>query len=299
MAAAGIPVPDSEARWDLALGALKGVWASKYNDRAFYSLRKCGIDADDVRMAVCVMRVVPARYAFVIHTKNPQTNDSSEVGARLGLGRLQASCFGAQLSPGRGRHGCSRGLSPVQPPLGHRCQSSSCTQQPPQVNAPPHRPPPPGQIFAELVKGLGESLVSGMVPGSSIAFTARKDALDAPHVLSYASKSEGMFVRESLIFRWARRPRGRLGDAGVAATYRNAQARGRPHRSRPLLVPPRSLFDRRSDSNGEDLEGYAGAGLYESITMDPTEVVRVDYSDDPITVDPAFRNKVRRLAPPP
>jgi hypothetical protein len=35
--------------------------------------------AMQVRMAVCVMRVVPARYAFVIHTKNPQTNDSSEV----------------------------------------------------------------------------------------------------------------------------------------------------------------------------------------------------------------------------
>lgn len=84
MAAAGIPIPDSEARWGAALEALKGVWASKYNDRAFYSLRKCGIDADDVRMAVCVMRVVPARYAFVIHTKNPQTNDSSEVGSAGG-----------------------------------------------------------------------------------------------------------------------------------------------------------------------------------------------------------------------
>ena len=82
MAAAGIPAPDSEARWAAALEALKGVWASKYNDRAFYSLRKCGIDANDVRMAVCVMRVVPARYAFVIHTKNPQTNDASEVGGR-------------------------------------------------------------------------------------------------------------------------------------------------------------------------------------------------------------------------
>ena len=79
MAEEGIPVPDSQERWGAALQALKGVWASKYNDRAFYSLRKCGIDADDVRMAVCVMRVVPARYAFVIHTKNPQTNDSSEV----------------------------------------------------------------------------------------------------------------------------------------------------------------------------------------------------------------------------
>lgn len=57
------------------------------------------------------------------------------------------------------------------------------------------------QVFCELVKGLGESLVSGMVPGSSVAFAARKDNLDQPQTLSYASKSEGMFVRESLIFR--------------------------------------------------------------------------------------------------
>lgn len=50
----------------------------------------------------------------------------------------------------------------------------------------------------------------------------------------------------------------------------------------------------RSDSNGEDLEGYAGAGLYESITMDETQLVRVDYNDDPITCDPEFRRKVGR-----
>lgn len=53
------------------------------------------------------------------------------------------------------------------------------------------------------------------------------------------------------------------------------------------------LKQRRSDSNGEDLEGYAGAGLYESITMDPTSLVRVDYNDDPITADDSFRHKVR------
>ncbi len=47
--------------------------------RAFYSLKKIGIDVDAVRMAVCIMRVVPARYAFVIHTKNPSNNDASEV----------------------------------------------------------------------------------------------------------------------------------------------------------------------------------------------------------------------------
>lgn len=178
MKSAGIPVPEDEARWALAEQAIKGVWASKFNDRAYYSLKKVGLNFDDVRMAVLVQRVVPAQYAFVIHTKNPSNNDDTEV-------------------------------------------------------------------FCELVKGLGESLVSGMVPGSSVAFKAKKDRLDEPEVLAYASKSEGMFVRESLIF--------------------------------------------RSDSNGEDLEGYAGAGLYESITMDPTLLQKVDYMEDRLVTDQAFR----------
>ena len=36
----------------------------------------------------------------------------------------------------------------------------------------------------------------------------------------------------------------------------------------------------RSDSNGEDLEGYAGAGLYDSLTLDTTETRKVDYGAD-------------------
>lgn len=134
MRAAGIPVPESEERWQQALAALKGVWASKYNERAYYSMKKVGLNFDSIRMAVLVQRVVPAKYAFVIHTKNPSNNNAREV-------------------------------------------------------------------FCELVLGLGESLVSGMVPGSSVAFKADKSRLDEPEVLCYASKGEAMFVRESLIFR--------------------------------------------------------------------------------------------------
>jgi alpha-glucan,water dikinase len=54
-------------------------------------------------MAVLVMHVVPAEYAFVIHTTNPITRDA-------------------------------------------------------------------GEIYCELVKGLGETLVSGQFPGRSLAF---------------------------------------------------------------------------------------------------------------------------------
>ena len=72
-------------------------------------------------------------------------------------------------------------------------------------------------VIPTLPLSSGESLVSGMVPGSAVAFKAAKDeaGLGSPEVLCYASKSEAMYVRDSLIF--------------------------------------------RSDSNGEDLEGYAGA----------------------------------------
>lgn len=51
-----------------------------------------------------------------------------------------------------------------------------------------------------------------------------------------------------------------------------------PSKSDGMFVPESLIF--RSDSNGEDLEGYAGAGLYDSITMDATELKKVDYNGD-------------------
>ena len=51
-----------------------------------------------------------------------------------------------------------------------------------------------------------------------------------------------------------------------------------PSKSDGMFVPESLIF--RSDSNGEDLEGYAGAGLYDSITMDKTVMKKVDYGQD-------------------
>ena len=45
----------------------------------------------------------------------------------------------------------------------------------------------------------------------------------------------------------------------------------------------------RSDSNGEDLEGFAGAGLYDSVTVVPTESHVVNYADEPLVWDEAKR----------
>ncbi|VFQ89956.1 unnamed protein product [Cuscuta campestris] len=174
------PGDESPKRWEQAWTAIKKVWASKWNERAYLSTRKVKIDHDCLCMAVLVQEIINADYAFVIHTTNPSSGDSSE-------------------------------------------------------------------IYAEVVKGLGETLV-GAYPGRAMSFTCKKNDLSSPQVLGYPSKATGLFIRSSIIF--------------------------------------------RSDSNGEDLEGYAGAGLYDSVPIDEPERVVLDYTDDPLIMDVDFRQSV-------
>merc|ERR1719396_242475 len=177
--------PTKEDQKEQIAKAIRSVWASKFNLRAYYSLNKARLNFMDVRMAVLIQKGVNAKYAFVIHTVNPSTGDD-------------------------------------------------------------------GEIYCEVVKGLGEVLV-GNYPGRALSFVANKaklrqgerDLSGALTVESFPSKSVGLYLPESLMF--------------------------------------------RSDSNGEDLEGYAGAGLYDSVPLHYPEPLRVDYSDDPIMTEPEFR----------
>ena len=163
-----------------AWAAITGVWASKYNERAVLSCRKAGLTHEDVSMAVLCQPVVQARYAFVLHTTNPQTSD-------------------------------------------------------------------PNEIYGEVVCGMGEALV-GNFPGRAMSFVANKNDLTNPRVIGFPSKANGLFTdRPTLIF--------------------------------------------RSDSNGEDLEGFAGAGLYDSIQMHEATMRAVDYSTDPMVSDEQFRGQ--------
>ncbi|XP_072983787.1 alpha-glucan water dikinase, chloroplastic isoform X1 [Typha latifolia] len=182
MHGAGMPWPgdEGESRWEQAWMAIKKVWASKWNERAYFSTRKVKLDHDYLCMAVLVQEIINADYAFVIHTTNPSTGDASE-------------------------------------------------------------------IYAEVVKGLGETLV-GAYPGRALSFICKKNDLNSPKVLGYPSKPIGLFIRRSIIF--------------------------------------------RSDSNGEDLEGYAGAGLYDSVPMDEEEKVVLDYTSDRLITDGSFRNSI-------
>ena len=192
MVQSGIDPPEDESRWEKAWSALTDVWASKWNDRAFVSLRNVGIDHGDLRMSVLVQPVVDADYAFVIHTVNPSTGDA-------------------------------------------------------------------GELYAEVVMGLGEVLV-GNYPGRALSFAVKK-----------ASPAEAA--------------------AGTKYVAEGARPRviGFPSKSVLLKITrPTIIF--RSDSNGEDLEGYAGAGLYESVPMDKEETIHADYSSDPLVWDAAFQS---------
>jgi alpha-glucan, water dikinase len=48
----------------------------------------------------------------------------------------------------------------------------------------------------------------------------------------------------------------------------------------------------RSDSNGEDLAGYAGAGLYDSFMLAPARTVSLDYSKERLLWDEGFRQSI-------
>ncbi|EPS64613.1 hypothetical protein M569_10167, partial [Genlisea aurea] len=119
MQTSGMPWPgdEGEQRWERAWMAIKKVWASKWNERAYFSTRKVKLDHDYLSMAVLVQEIINADYAFVIHTTNPSSGDSSE-------------------------------------------------------------------IYAEVVKGLGETLV-GAYPGRALSFVCRKNGLDSPQVTNY------------------------------------------------------------------------------------------------------------------
>ena len=97
------------------------------------------------------------------------------------------------------------------------------------------------ELYAEVVPGLGETLVSNH-PGSALRIVCAKDNPD-PNVLAHPSKSFGLYGK-GLIF--------------------------------------------RSDSSGEDLAGYAGAGLYDSFMLEPPARVRLDYAEERLARDKAF-----------
>ena len=163
-----------ESEFKEAFNAIKSVWASKFNERVYIATSKVGITLYDIKMSVLCQKIIPAEYAYVIHTKNPTNNDENEV-------------------------------------------------------------------FAEIVCGMGETLV-GAYEGQSLSFSYNKK--DGSYdIKSYPNKS---------------------------ISLRN------------------SGFIFRSDSNTEDLEGFSGAGLFDSVPMVKDSEVEMTYSNDKLFKDKKF-----------
>ena len=55
----------------------------------------------------------------------------------------------------------------------------------------------PNEIYCEVVAGLGETIVSGTVPGTALAFVARKDDMDNPQARSCSRRLPGCSRRRA------------------------------------------------------------------------------------------------------
>jgi alpha-glucan,water dikinase len=157
---------------------IKQVWASKWNDRAYLSRRSMGFADESLAMAVLVQQVVPADYAFVLHTANPITGDRDD-------------------------------------------------------------------LVGEVVLGLGETLV-GNHPGRAFGFRHQRST-GTTHITSFPSKTLGLFG-QGLIF--------------------------------------------RSDTSAEDLAGFAGAGLYDSVMLPQARQVVLDYENEDLLWNEDLRKRV-------
>lgn len=154
------------------------VWGSVYNDRAWLSRRTMGIAEEDLHMSVLIQELVPATYAFVLHTADPIHGDRDAM------------------------HG-------------------------------------------ELVLGMGEALV-GNYPGRALSFVVKGESTTTT---TYPSKVRALHCNASLMA--------------------------------------------RSDSNGEDLEDFAGAGLYSSVPVGGDyERTAANYAHEPLIWDERFRQRI-------
>ncbi|PFH37114.1 putative alpha-glucan water dikinase 1 [Besnoitia besnoiti] len=158
--------------------AVKAVWQSLFGLRPWVSLTKAGRNYSELNMAVLVQELMPAHCAFVLHSRNPFSDNKDE-------------------------------------------------------------------MYGELALGLGEVIV-GNFAGRSLGWRMKRGG--EPVVVAFPSKSEYLLCDPCLIF--------------------------------------------RSDSNGEDLENFAGAGLFESVPAFENRAEPVTYWNTRVINDRDYRMRL-------
>ncbi|EFJ04729.1 hypothetical protein SELMODRAFT_432145 [Selaginella moellendorffii] len=118
----------------------------------------------------------------------------------------------------------------------------------------------------QIVPGLGEVLV-GNHKGSAFSFTVPKSNLEGADQLAWLITCLNL------------------------STFVEARILSLPSKRVGLFAAEGTVIA-RSDSNGEDLEGFSGAGLYDSVTVDVSKEVVLDYSEERLIWDHAFRGQL-------
>ena len=75
-----------ENEFEKAFLAMKKVWASKYNEGVYIAISKVGISIEEIKMSILCQKIIPSEYAYVIHTKNPISNNKNELFSEIVIG---------------------------------------------------------------------------------------------------------------------------------------------------------------------------------------------------------------------
>jgi alpha-glucan,water dikinase len=76
----------SESLEKAIISNIKKVWGSAWNERAYLSRFSRNLNSHRIRMGVLMQNVIPADYSFIIHTKNPVSNNNNEMLSEIVVG---------------------------------------------------------------------------------------------------------------------------------------------------------------------------------------------------------------------
>ncbi|KAF8064622.1 R1 [Scenedesmus sp. PABB004] len=267
--------PDPSYGWGDVWAAIKSVWASQWNARAVSALGKAALPLAELRMGVLVQPLLPARYSWVAHTVNPASGDEQEIVVQLvvGLGEVLVGNH-----PGRALGGVIKRSS-----LDAALAGMAAARAPAPAPAPPAAPQGERQRWTIPFFGNGAGRTPSSPPAPPATATVAAPSFtgaaplpepsvlaDAVDVVSYMSKDAAIIPR-SLALPCA------VGEVRGDGDGSDTVSRG----------PAGVVFMARSDSNAEDLPGFAGAGLFDSVPSLPNRHVTLDYAKEPLVWDEA------------
>jgi hypothetical protein len=242
-----------DAAWAAAWPAIRRVWASQFNLRAAVALRSAGLDRKALRMAVLIQPLLPGARAFVAHTRWPfaglaaaadDGDDDDDVVYVEVVEGLGETLVGAH--PGRALGGSVKRSALRAAGLGREGGDSTGSSS-------SHPPAAPASA-----RDLAAAVRVASVPSKSVVLRAPgavpQHMLDAAAVAAAASSSGGDEDDDH--------------DDDALAGQLAAAAAAR------LIA--------RSDSNAEDLSGFAGAGLFDSHASRAATPALSNPADDPL-----------------